>query len=79
MPKVRAPSLPDMKSTRDSMKELVGRGKDKKAAMLWWDSFDEGAEFGPAPPELQGAAATGDPYLDIDFSRMDKLLEEEDG
>ena len=43
------PRLSDIVATRQSVRDLVGRKKDKKAAMLWWDSFDEGAEFGDVP------------------------------
>ena len=49
--------------------------------MLWWDSFDEGVQFGATAADCAAGggdeAATMDPPLfDIDFKTAEELLEE---
>ena len=57
--------------------------------MLWWDSFDEGAEFGPAEASLRGGAELPGAEergaeeeleeLEVAFRRAEELLRENDG
>ena len=71
----------DLRATLDQIKlpkapRLLPKKEDKGPNMLWWDSFDEGAEF--HCEQEAGQSGRVEDTIEIDFTRVDRLLAADD-